>query len=155
MNILIVDDHAVVRQGYSALLTMMLPDAVVSEAENAQQTLKALAATDIDLVILDINLENASGLNLAGRLLKRWPRLKIIFFSMFDEPSVVNRAIQTGAKGYLSKRSKPEVMVEAIKAYSMVSAISNTTLLFNWPPTSSTMQMTVASNSPNASLMCF
>ena len=116
MNILIVDDHAVVRQGYSALLTMMLPDAVVSEAENAQQTLKALAAADIDLVILDINLENASGLNLAGRLLKRWPRLKIIFFSMFDEPSGVNRAIQTGAKGYLSKRSKPEVMVEAIKA---------------------------------------
>lgn len=116
MNILIVDDHAVVRQGYSALLTMMLPEASVSEAENAQQVLKAMAGSQFDLVILDINLENASGLNLASRLLKRWPGLNIIFFSMFDEPSVVHRAIQTGAKGYLSKRSKPAVMMEAITA---------------------------------------
>lgn len=116
MNILIVDDHAVVRQGYSALLTMMLPEACVNEAEDAQQTLKTLNATPTDLVILDINLETSSGLQLAGRIIKRWPKTKIIFFSMFDELSVVNRAIQTGAMGYLSKRSKPEVMIEAIKS---------------------------------------
>lgn len=116
MNILIVDDHAVVRQGYLALLSMMLNDAEISEAANAQQTLKILNDKPIELIILDINLENTSGLQLAGQLMRRWPKVKIIFFSMFDEPSVVSRALQTGAMGYLSKRSNPEVMIEAIKS---------------------------------------
>ena len=118
MKILIVDDHAVVRQGYSALLTMMLPGADVSEAEKASQALKIIDTQEIDLIVLDINLENANGLSLAVRILKRAPKLKIIFFSMFDEPSIVKRAMQTGALGYISKRSKPEVMIEAIKAVS-------------------------------------
>lgn len=118
MNILIVDDHAVVRQGYSALLTMILPDAQVSEADKASQALKMIESNMVELVVLDINLDNANGLSLAVRMLKRWPKLKIIFFSMFDEPSIVNRAMQTGALGYISKRSKPEVMIEAIKAVS-------------------------------------
>ncbi len=95
MHILLVDDHAVVRQGYCALLTMMLPETQVDEAENAQQALKILGQP--------------------GRITKRWPELKIIFFSMFDEPSVVQRAMQTGAMGYLSKRSSPDTMIDAIK----------------------------------------
>lgn len=115
MHILLVDDHAVVRQGYCALLTMMLPETQVDEAENAQQALKILGQQSVDLVILDINLEASSGLTLAGRITKRWPELKIIFFSMFDEPSVVQRAMQTGAMGYLSKRSSPDTMIDAIK----------------------------------------
>ncbi|MCP3863505.1 MAG: response regulator transcription factor, partial [Aestuariibacter sp.] len=68
MHILLVDDHAVVRQGYCALLTMMLPETRVDEAENAQQALKILGQQSVDLVILDINLEASSGLTLAGRI---------------------------------------------------------------------------------------
>jgi DNA-binding NarL/FixJ family response regulator len=97
---------------------MMLPDIAVTEAEDANQTLKILSQHPIDLVILDINLAHSSGLTLANHLFARWPKIKIIFFSMFDEPTVVNRAMTTGAQGYLSKRSKPEVMIEAIKTVS-------------------------------------
>lgn len=118
MKILLVDDHAVVRQGYASLLTMMLIDVTVYEAETPQQAMQILAKTPVDIAILDINLEQVSGLQLAPRLLLRWPKLKIIFFSMFDDPSVVNRAMQSGANGYITKRSPPETMVEAIKAVS-------------------------------------
>ncbi|MEG3766861.1 response regulator transcription factor [Alteromonas sp. 14N.309.X.WAT.G.H12] len=116
MHILLVDDHAVVRQGYSALLSMMLPDATLHEAENARQAMTCLNQHPVDVVILDINLEQASGLNVAPRLLNHWPRLKIIFFSMFEEASIVNRAMHTGACGYISKRCRPEIMLEAVKA---------------------------------------
>ncbi len=118
MHILIVDDHAVVRQGYSALISMMLPDVVVVEAENATQALQALHHQPFDVVILDINLEHTSGLTLAPRLLSRHNQCKIIFFSMFDEVTVVNKALQSGASGYITKRCKPEIMIAAIKAVS-------------------------------------
>lgn len=116
MHLLLVDDHAVVRQGYGALLAMMLPQATIHEAENARQAMSCLAQHDISVIILDINLEQASGLNLAPRFLARSPNLKIIFFSMFDEASIVNRAMHTGASGYISKRCRPEIMLEAVKS---------------------------------------
>lgn len=115
MHLLLVDDHAVVRQGYSALLGMMLPDATIHEAENARDAMACLKQHDVAVMILDINLDQASGLNLAPRFLSRHPELKIIFFSMFDEASIVNRAMQTGAAGYISKRCRPEIMLEAVK----------------------------------------
>lgn len=115
INILLVDDHAVVRQGYAALLSMMIPSSSVSEAETAQQTMSALNSQMFDLVILDINLEHSSGLSLAPRILSRWPKTRVIFFSMFDEAAVVHRAMQSGASGYISKRSQPQTMIDAIK----------------------------------------
>ena len=116
INILLVDDHAVVRQGYAALLSMMIPSSQIAEAENAQQTMAALDSQQFDVVILDINLEHSSGLSLAPRIHARNGRSKIIFFSMFDEAAVIHRAMQAGAAGYISKRSKPETMIEAIKS---------------------------------------
>ena len=84
MNILIVDDHAVVREGYKALLNAMMPDCRIFDAENGAQTHRLLAHSDIEILILDINLSNESGLVLAKIFLKRHPDLKIIFFSMFE-----------------------------------------------------------------------
>lgn len=115
MQLLIVDDHAVVRRGYSALISMMLPEVRVFEADSAAQALQMHNHHKFDVVILDINLEHASGLNLAPRLLSRDSQLKIIFFSMFDEVSVVSKALQCGASGYITKRCKPEIMIDAIK----------------------------------------
>ncbi len=88
----------------------------MAEAENAQQTLAAFNKAHFDVVILDINLEHSSGLSLAPRIYARSGKTKIIFFSMFDESAVIHRAMQTGAAGYISKRSKPETMIEAIKS---------------------------------------
>ncbi len=80
MNILIVDDHAVVREGYKALLNAMMPDCRIFDAENGAQTHRLLASSDIEILILDINLSNESGLVLAKIFLKRHPDLKTYLF---------------------------------------------------------------------------
>lgn len=115
MNILIVDDHAVVREGYKALLNAMLPSVHVFDVENGTQTHVVLAETKIDILILDINLANESGLVLAPEFLAKQSDLKIIFFSMFEDCVILQRAMQTGAMGYISKSSPPDTLISAIK----------------------------------------
>jgi DNA-binding NarL/FixJ family response regulator len=83
MNILLVDDHAVVREGYKALLNAMMPECTVLEAADGQQTHRLLKTHNINTLVLDINLAKESGLLLAADFLATQPNLKIIFFSMF------------------------------------------------------------------------
>lgn len=115
MNILIVDDHAVVREGYKALLNAMMPECTIFDVGNGAQAQQLLSHCAIDILILDINLSNESGLVLAPLFLKQSPELKIIFFSMFEDSVILHRAMQIGAMGYISKSSLPEILISAIK----------------------------------------
>jgi DNA-binding NarL/FixJ family response regulator len=116
MRIIFTDDHAVVRHGYASLVKMMLPNYEVNEAADAEHTLALLDQyDDVKLVVLDINLEHSSGLTLGKQIHQRYPHLAILFFSMFDEISMIHQALQSGGGGYISKRSEPEDMIEAIK----------------------------------------
>ena len=91
MKILVVDDHAVVRQGVQRLLSS-IPNAVVLEAATAHEAL-AIARKEIpDVVVLDINLEAASGLELLRRILIESPSMRVLMFSMHAEPIYANRA---------------------------------------------------------------
>lgn len=118
MNILLVDDHSVVREGYKALIKMLLPEAKLSEASNGKESSMALKQHVIDIMILDINLAHESGLVLAQGFLQSYPKLKIIFFSMFEDVAILQRAMETGAMGYISKQSDPEVLISAIQVVS-------------------------------------
>jgi len=115
MNVLIVDDHAVVREGYRALLNAMMPTLGVFDAGNSVCAFNVLGENAIDIMILDINLANESGLVLASQFLEKYPALKIIFFSMFEDSVILQRAMQTGAMGYISKSSPPDTLISAIK----------------------------------------
>lgn len=115
MKILLVDDHAVVREGYRALLGVKLPEFDVYDASNGQQGRAVLSAQNIDLVVLDINLEQESGLVVAKSFLEQQQDLKIIFFSMFEDGAILQRAMDLGAMGYISKNHSPEVLISAIK----------------------------------------
>ena len=114
LHILLVDDHAVVRQGYSALVQMLYPDAVVQESASGEDALAIASSRVFSLAVLDINLGGMSGISLATKLLQSQPDIKILFFSMYDEPSLIQQAMQTGALGYISKRSEPKMMQAAI-----------------------------------------
>ncbi|MBE1288151.1 MAG: response regulator [Alteromonadaceae bacterium] len=114
MHILLVDDHSVVRQGYSALVQMLYPDAVVQESASGEDALAIASSRAFSLAVLDINLGGMSGISLATKLLQSQPDIKILFFSMYDEPSLIQQAMQTGALGYISKRSEPKMMQAAI-----------------------------------------
>jgi DNA-binding NarL/FixJ family response regulator len=113
MKILVVDDHAVVRQGVQRLLSS-IPNAVVLEAATAHEAL-AIARKEIpDVVILDINLEAASGLELLRRILIESPNMRVLMFSMHAEPIYANRALKAGAYGYVSKSVGAEELTTAV-----------------------------------------
>jgi DNA-binding NarL/FixJ family response regulator len=115
MHILIVDDHAVVRQGYASLLRALLPQVQVREAATGEEALNLVQEEIPQLVIMDFGLPGISGLETTRRLRQRLPQLRVLFFSMHDELPLVRQALDAGASGYLTKNSAPDVLVEAVR----------------------------------------
>jgi DNA-binding NarL/FixJ family response regulator len=114
-NILIVDDHAIVRSGIRRLLAP-LPDLKLDEAETGEAALMLVERAPYHLAILDLNLPGLGGPELLRRLLKVNPDLPVLVFSMIAEPIYVNRALHAGARGYVSKNAAPEELLNAIHA---------------------------------------
>jgi two-component system invasion response regulator UvrY len=114
MRILIVDDHPIVASGCRALLAGS-PDIAILEASDAESGEQAFVAERPDICVLDINLPGVSGFELARRILARDATARLIMFSMNDDPIFAARAIETGAKGYVSKSGDPGDLVEAIR----------------------------------------
>ncbi len=114
MRVLIVDDHPIVASGCRTVLADE-PEIVVLEAADAESGERAFAAERPDVSIIDINLPTVSGFELARRILAQDAAARIIMFSMNDDPVFVTRAIEIGAKGYVSKTGDPNDLVEAIR----------------------------------------
>jgi two-component system, NarL family, invasion response regulator UvrY len=114
-RILIVDDHTVVRQGVRRLLAE-LPDLELVEATSGEEALDQVRATRFQLVILDLNLPNLGGLELLRRLVKTSPRLPILVFSLHTEAIYAIRAMEAGARGFVSKNADAEELLSAVEA---------------------------------------
>ncbi|MFT6352126.1 response regulator [Neptuniibacter pectenicola] len=115
MKIIIADDHAVVRQGYSSLLSTMLAPCDVLEASNGDQAFSLCQTDRPDIVIMDVNMQGISGVEATRRILQRDSNINILFFSMYDESPVVAQAMEAGAKGYITKSCTPEILIDAVK----------------------------------------
>lgn len=118
LRVMLVDDHAVVREGYRRLLEREPDIEVVGEAGNAAQACERALALCPDVVVMDIALPGSSGIEAMRRMLTDRPQLRVLMFSMHDDAIFSTRALQGGALGYLSKTSAPEVLLEAIRAVS-------------------------------------
>jgi two-component system, NarL family, invasion response regulator UvrY len=118
MRILIVDDHPIVASGCRAVLAGE-PEIVLLEASDAESGERAFIAERPDISVIDINLPTVSGFELARRILSHTPSARIIMFSMNDDPVFAARAIDVGAKGYVSKTGDPLDLVEAIRQVGM------------------------------------
>jgi len=114
MRVLIVDDHPIVASGCRALLAAE-SEIVLLEASDAESGERIFAAERPDICVIDINLPTVSGFELVRRILVRDPSARIIMFSMNDDPIFAARAIEAGAKGYVSKSGDPCDLVEAIR----------------------------------------
>ncbi|HEY0330213.1 MAG TPA: response regulator transcription factor [Rhodopseudomonas sp.] len=114
MRVLIVDDHPIVASGCRALFSGE-PDIVVLEAGCAEAGEQRFVAERPDVCVLDINLPGVSGYELARRILEHDPQARIIMFSMNDDPAFAARAIEAGAKGYVSKSGDPCDLERAIR----------------------------------------
>jgi DNA-binding NarL/FixJ family response regulator len=114
IKILLVDDHAVVREGVRRLLATAI-DADIYEATSSESAQAVLRAEKPDLVLLDLNLPGGSGLDLLRRILSEEPRTRVLIFSMHGSPAYVMRAMQAGACGYVTKSASADELVEAIQ----------------------------------------
>jgi two-component system invasion response regulator UvrY len=114
MRVLIVDDHPIVASGCRALLAGDTEIAIL-DAPDAESGEGAFVSERPDVCVLDINLPGVSGFELARRILVRDEAARIIIFSMNDDPIFAARAIEVGAKGYVSKSGDPCDLVEAIR----------------------------------------
>lgn len=114
IRILLVDDHAVVREGYRRLLERRADLRVEAEAASAEEALQRLREFEPDLTILDLSLPNMGGIELTRRILQRQPDARILAFSMHRDPLFAAQAIRAGALGYVTKSSSPDVLIQAV-----------------------------------------
>jgi DNA-binding NarL/FixJ family response regulator len=114
ISVLLVDDHAVVREGYRRLLEKRGNITVVGEAENAVEAQEQFSKLSPNVVVMDIALPGVSGIEAMRRMLARKPETRVLMFSMYEDVIYADRALQAGAYGYVTKASAPNVLVEAV-----------------------------------------
>lgn len=114
MRILIVDDHPIVASGCRTVLADE-PNIAILEAADAESAERVFLAERPDICVIDINLPTVSGFELTRRILTHDASARIIMFSMNEDPAFVARAIEAGAKGYVSKTGDPNDLLEAIR----------------------------------------
>jgi DNA-binding NarL/FixJ family response regulator len=113
--VLLVDDHAVVREGYKRLMATTPHLQVCAEAATGRSAYKLFLHGGIDVVVMDVQLPDLSGLEVLRRMHQRNPKIRTLAFSMHDQAEYLRRALEAGAMGYVCKRSAPEVLLEAIQ----------------------------------------
>jgi two-component system invasion response regulator UvrY len=115
IRVLLVDDHAVVRVGFRLLLQASNQVMVVAEADSGETAYQRFIDTDVDVVVLDISMPGMGGLEALRRIRARDAKARVLALSAHDDPMHARRALRMGALGFLSKRSAPEVLLEAVR----------------------------------------
>ncbi|HSB68013.1 MAG TPA: response regulator transcription factor [Candidatus Methylomirabilis sp.] len=115
IRILIVDDHAVVRQGVKQIVGQEADMTVVGEARSAEEMLGFIRGQECDVVVEDISMPGRSGLDALKELKQERPRLPVLILSVHPEHQYAVRALKLGAAGYMTKESAAEELVQAIR----------------------------------------
>ncbi len=114
IKIFLVEDHPIFRKGLAEILNSQKNMLVCGEAEDAIQALEGIKETRPDFIIVDISLKDSSGIELIKDIRLRQPNVLILTLSMHDETIYAERALRSGAKGYLMKQEAPETVVKAV-----------------------------------------
>lgn len=114
-KILVVDDHAVVRQGVKQILNEQFQGAVIGEARNAEEMIDRIKKFTWDIVVLDVGMPGKSGLDALKDLKQVCPKLPVLVLSAYPEDQLARRMLKAGAAGYLTKDSAPNELVQALR----------------------------------------
>lgn len=114
ITILVVDDHPIVRAGCRQLI-QQIPSTKVVEAETGEEGYRLFQELYPDMVLLDITLPGIGGLEVLRRICANRDNAKVLMFSMHEDPVFASRAMQTGAKGYITKNNAADHLVEAVE----------------------------------------
>ncbi len=118
VNILLIDDHKIFREGVKRIIEMEDNFSVVGEGSDGTEALLLVQQYKPDVILLDINMPNMNGVEATEEILSFSPESKIIILSIHDEEAYVYKTLQTGASGYLLKEMDVDSLVEAIKVVS-------------------------------------
>ena len=114
-KILVVDDHAVVRQGVKQILNEQFQGGVIGEAQNAEEMIDRIRKFTWDIVVLDVGMPGKSGLDALKDLKQVCPKLPVLVLSAYPEDQLARRMLKAGAAGYLTKDSAPNDLVQALR----------------------------------------
>ncbi|MFO1466852.1 MAG: response regulator transcription factor [Steroidobacteraceae bacterium] len=136
VRVMLVDDHAIVRSGFRRLLEQYPDIEVIGEASNAEDAYHEYARLGPEVMVLDLSMPGAGGIDSLRRVLSRDPSARIIVFSMHEDAPLAQRALDLGARGYVTKSSAPEVLAEAVLAVAaggryLSADIANAVAQFN------------------------
>ncbi|WP_333874223.1 response regulator transcription factor [Methylobacter sp.] len=137
IKVILVDDHAVVRAGFRMLLSAEADIDVIAEAERGEAACQLYLDQQPDVVVLDLSMPGIGGLESIRRICNRDSNAKILVFSVHDEMVYVDRAMNAGAKGYITKNSAPGILVEAIQKIAAGKIYIEQGLMKNMPPQNS------------------
>lgn len=115
-NLLLVDDHALIRAGVRALILDIPGYAVVGEASDGAQLLEKFCALQPDIVLLDLSMKHTGGLDALQQLKRAYPKCKVLILSMHTDPEMIMRALESGAQGYLLKDTTANELEHALLA---------------------------------------
>jgi DNA-binding NarL/FixJ family response regulator len=116
IKLMLVDDHAVLRDGLKNIISMEEDIQVVAEAESGIDALKKLEAGLPDVILMDINIPNRNGIEITGQIKRDFPQVKILILTMHDHDEYFMSAIREGADGYLLKDAPSSHVVDAIRS---------------------------------------
>lgn len=115
IKVLIVDDHQLMIEGLKSLMEDEEDIAFVVGANSLSETLSFLEKNVVDVILMDINMPDCSGIELTEKIKKLYPAIKIIALTMHDDISVITRMMKAGASGYILKRTNMNEVVEALR----------------------------------------
>jgi DNA-binding NarL/FixJ family response regulator len=113
---MIVDDHAVLREGLRFMLRNETDIEIVEEAANGREALELLESTDVDVLMLDVKMPEMDGLTTLEHVSESYPQIPFLVLTTYDDPGYVESAIRSGASGYLLKTASAEEIIRAIQA---------------------------------------
>jgi DNA-binding NarL/FixJ family response regulator len=116
IRLLVVDDHAIMRDGIRALLKLQDDIEIVGEAGTGQEAVEKAIETSPDVIIMDIAMSGMDGLEATRRILKQNPKAKVVILSQYDDKEYILSAIKAGSSGYVPKRALGSDLVSAIRA---------------------------------------
>jgi DNA-binding NarL/FixJ family response regulator len=116
VRVMLVDDHSLVREGVRHVLAGTPGFEVVAEAGDGEAAIRLAPTSRPDLVVLDLSLPGAGGLDVTGRLRQLLPAVRVLILSVHDHPEYVLGAVRAGAQGYLRKDTSPAELREALRA---------------------------------------
>jgi DNA-binding NarL/FixJ family response regulator len=116
IRILLADDHAVVRQGFRAILSQQADMAIVGEAGNGREVLSLAQETTPDVVVMDVAMPELNGMEATRRLSTSLPNTRVLALSMHKDSVYVREMLKAGARGYLLKDSVDQDLLEAVRA---------------------------------------